>query len=147
MTERTEGQPSGTARIATMEVRQPPKGDPAPHKDSRGEAHPEAQLMASENEEAFRSRWMSIQTGFVDEPSRAVKEADELVAEVMQRLAEVFSHERSKLEEQWASQKEVGTEDLRGRPAAVSVVLRSSFGRSGPGSSVRPGGSRRSRFA
>jgi hypothetical protein len=96
-----------------MEVRQPPKSDPAPRKDRHGAAHPEAPLMASENEEAFRSRWMSIQTGFVDEPSRSVKEADELVAEVMLRLAEVFSRERSKLEEQWASQKEVGTEDLR----------------------------------
>jgi hypothetical protein len=69
--------------------------------------------MATENEESFRSRWMSIQTGFVDEPSRAVKEADELVAEVMNNLADVFSQERSRLEEQWASQKEVGTEDLR----------------------------------
>jgi hypothetical protein len=71
------------------------------------------QLLASENEEAFRARWSSVQTGFVDEPSRAVKEADELVADVMKRLAEDFARERSKLEEQWASQKEVSTEDLR----------------------------------
>jgi hypothetical protein len=96
-----------------MDLPQAPKSEPPARKETRVEAHPEVQLMASENEEAFRSRWMSIQTGFVDEPSRAVKEADELVAEVMTRLAEVFSHERSKLEEQWASQKEVGTEDLR----------------------------------
>jgi hypothetical protein len=105
MMERTEGQPTGTARIATMDL--PPEA-----KRDR-ETHGEAQLMASETEEAFRSRWTSIQTGFVDEPSRAVKEADELVAEVMKRLAEVFAQERSKLEDSWASQKEVGTEDLR----------------------------------
>jgi thioesterase domain-containing protein len=97
MTERLEEQPTGTARIATMDLPATPKNG----------------LMAAENEEAFRSRWVSIQTGFVDEPSRAVKEADELVAEVMKRLAEVFAHERSKLEEQWARQKEVSTEDLR----------------------------------
>jgi len=113
MTERIDGQPSGTARIATMELPPTPKSPPAPLNENHDEAHPGAQLMASENEEAFRSRWMSIQTGFVDEPSRAVKEADQLVAEVMERLAEVFSQERSKLEEQWTSQKEVGTEDLR----------------------------------
>jgi thioesterase domain-containing protein len=97
MTERLEEQPTGTARIATMDLPATPKNG----------------LMAAENEEAFRSRWGSIQTGFVDEPSRAVKEADELVAEVMKRLAEVFAQERSRLEEQWARQKEVSTEDLR----------------------------------
>lgn len=103
MTERLEGQRSGTARIATVDLPPVPKT----------EAQPRAQLMATENEEAFRSRWASIQTGFVDEPSRAVKEADELVADVMTRLAEGFAHERSRLEEQWARQKEVSTEDLR----------------------------------
>jgi hypothetical protein len=97
MTEHIEEQPSGTARIAAMNL--PPT--------------PNHGLMATENEDAFRARWNSIQTGFVDEPSRAVKEADELVAEVMKRLAEVFAQERSRLEEQWARQKEVSTEDLR----------------------------------
>ena len=76
-------------------------------------APPGAQLMAHENEDAFRARWATVQTGFVDAPSRAVKEADELVAEVMNRLSEVFAQERTKLEEQWARQKEVSTEDLR----------------------------------
>jgi len=95
MTERMAEQLSGTARIATKDL------------------PPSAPLMARENEEAFRTRWSAVQTGFVDEPSRAVREADELVAEVMTRLAEVFAHERSRLEEQWARQKEVSTEDLR----------------------------------
>jgi len=98
MTDRLEERSSGTERIVTMDQPPAPKG---------------TQLMAHENEEAFRSRWGSIQTGFVDEPSRAVKEADELVADVMKQLAEVFAHERSRLEEQWARQKEVSTEDLR----------------------------------
>jgi hypothetical protein len=63
----------------------------------------------------LRSRWNEIQTGFVDEPRRSVQEADELVATVMKRLAEVFSAERETLEREWTSgdRKDVSTEDLR----------------------------------
>jgi len=103
MTEHIEGRSSGTARIAMIDA------PPTPAHD-RDQGIP---LMAAENAEAFRTRWTSIQAGFVDEPSRAVKDADGLVAEVMKRLAEVFAQERSKLEEQWARKEEVSTEDLR----------------------------------
>jgi hypothetical protein len=61
----------------------------------------------------FRARWSSIQTGFVDEPRRTVKDADKLVASVMQRLAEGFAIERSGLEKQWDQGDNVSTEDLR----------------------------------
>jgi len=113
MIEKREEQPSGTARIATMDLPPAPKQDRESGKDGHGEAQLRIPLMANENEEEFRSRWISIQTGFVDEPSVAVKEADGLVAEVMKWLAEVFSQERSKLEEQWARKERVSTEDLR----------------------------------
>ena len=39
--------------------------------------------------------------------------ADSLVAQVMKRLAEVFSEERGKLETQWRQGEEVSTENLR----------------------------------
>jgi hypothetical protein len=61
----------------------------------------------------FRSRWSNIQTGFVDEPRRAVEDADSLVASVMKRLAEGFASERSRLEGQWDRGDNVSTEDLR----------------------------------
>ena len=61
----------------------------------------------------FRSQWSKVQTGFVDEPRRTVEEADQLVAAVMQRLAEGFANERSGLEKQWESGDNVSTEDLR----------------------------------
>jgi len=54
-----------------------------------------------------------IQTGFVDQPRRTVEQADELVAEVMQRLADGFAAERERLEEQWGRGEDVSTEDLR----------------------------------
>ena len=61
----------------------------------------------------FGPRWTAVQNGFVDEPRRAVEEADALVAQVIQRLAESFADERSRLEAQWSRGDQVGTEDLR----------------------------------
>jgi hypothetical protein len=58
-------------------------------------------------------RWKDIQAEFVDEPTTAVKEADALVAELMQRLAAMFASERHELENRWSSGSEVSTEDLR----------------------------------
>ena len=61
----------------------------------------------------LRRRWSEIQTAFVDEPPKAVEQADSLVASAMKRLAEIFSEERSKLEKQWDRGDNVSTEDLR----------------------------------
>jgi hypothetical protein len=63
--------------------------------------------------EALRTRWMTIQTQFVDEPRRSVEQADELVASAMKRLAEIFANEREGLEHNWDSGDDVSTEDLR----------------------------------
>jgi len=61
----------------------------------------------------FRTRWDDIQIRFVDDPRKAAEDADSLVAETMQRLAQVFSEERKKLEDQWSKGENVSTEDLR----------------------------------
>ena len=61
----------------------------------------------------FRSRWDEIQIHFVDDPRKAVEQADNLVAETMKRLAEIFSDERKNLETQWSRGENVSTEDLR----------------------------------
>jgi len=60
-----------------------------------------------------RQRWESIQANFVDQPQESVKEADSLVAEVIQELATKFAEEREKLEAQWQGGHEGSTEDLR----------------------------------
>lgn len=72
-----------------------------------------APLFSEKEAEGFRNRWNEIQTGFVDEPRKAVEQADSLVAETIKRLAEVFSAERHKLEQQWEQGENVSTEDLR----------------------------------
>jgi hypothetical protein len=46
-------------------------------------------------------------------PGPAVKQADELVALAMKRLAETFAGERGRLEQQWDRGDDVSTEDLR----------------------------------
>ncbi len=71
------------------------------------------QLFPNNELQEFRSRWDDIQTAFVDEPRRAVEQADTLVASAMKRLAEVFADERDGLEKQWDSGDNVSTEDLR----------------------------------
>jgi hypothetical protein len=61
----------------------------------------------------LRARWDKAQGLFVDEPRKAVEEADALVAATVKRIAELFSDERAKLEKQWDRGGEVSTEDLR----------------------------------
>src|SRR3954452_9296924 len=72
-----------------------------------------ASLFPSGELDGLRSRWKEIQTAFVDEPRKAVEQADGLVASAMKRLAEVFAQERSGLEQQWDRGDSVSTEDLR----------------------------------
>ena len=79
-------------------------------REHEGEREP---LFAGDETERYRSRWSEIQAAFVDEPRKAVEDADGLVAELMQQLAETFSNERSKLEQQWDRDGDVSTEDLR----------------------------------
>jgi len=77
------------------------------------EEHDSTPLFPNNELESLRNRWKEVQTAFVDEPRRAVEQADGLVASAMNRLAEVFAEERSKLEKQWDRGDTVSTEDLR----------------------------------
>lgn len=70
-------------------------------------------LLPHDQAERYRNDWQQIQSGFVDEPRKSVEEADRLVADLMQRLAAIFSEEREQLENQWDSGDDVSTEDLR----------------------------------
>jgi hypothetical protein len=70
-------------------------------------------LFEAADRDRFGESWTSVQAAFVDDPRDAVKEADTLVAELMKRLAETFSAERSRLESQWDNDEDVSTEDLR----------------------------------
>jgi hypothetical protein len=100
---------SHTARADTpaVEASAPPKEKPESAQNG-GET-----LLATELSSDFEGRWEGIQSRFVDEPRRAVEDADNLVATVMQKLAEGFAHERERLEAHWDRGEDVSTEDLR----------------------------------
>jgi hypothetical protein len=72
-----------------------------------------APLFTSDVAGGFRSRWDEVQIGFVDDPRQAVRQADELVAQVMQSLAQSFSNERANLEGQLEKADSASTENLR----------------------------------
>jgi hypothetical protein len=83
-------------------------------RDERGTAaEAEAPLFSAEETAQLRTRWESVQAGFVDEPRAAVEEADGLVRQVMDRLTDGFSDQRERLEREWGERDEVSTEDLR----------------------------------
>lgn len=79
----------------------------------RREEVPDGPLFREDELQGFRSRWDQVQASFVDEPRRAVEQADGLVANMVQRLAEEFASARTKLEKQWDTGSEVSTEELR----------------------------------
>jgi len=83
----------------------------APMKEAE-EATPEQLFVRSEAQD-LRTKWDKIQIAFVDEPRKAVKDADDLVASATKRLAEIFTEERSQMEREWDRGDDVSTEDLR----------------------------------
>ena len=97
-TSKHAGSTAGTTAGAAAAVAKEPEAGP---------------LFSAEEAGNLRAKWDAIQVGFVDEPRRAVQEADGLVAVAMKRLAEQFAAERSTLEGQWDRGGDVSTEDLR----------------------------------
>jgi hypothetical protein len=61
----------------------------------------------------FRSRWLAIQSKFVDDPGDSVKQADDLVADVIKNVTMNFANRRVSLEKQWNGGDNTSTEDLR----------------------------------
>jgi hypothetical protein len=61
----------------------------------------------------LRSRWNQIQAGFVDEPRRALEQANALVDEAITQLADGFARTRENLDQQWKRDGAVSTEEMR----------------------------------
>jgi hypothetical protein len=108
----TTPNPTGTTPAPTGTTSGPTGTTPAPT-GSTGSTGTAGHWAGITNADDLRQRWEAIQTGFVDEPRRAVEQADALVAQVIQELARSFADERQRLEAQWSRGDQVGTEDLR----------------------------------
>jgi hypothetical protein len=61
----------------------------------------------------YQDRWYEIQTGFVDEPGRAVQSAAELLTEVMDDLTRRLATELEAFDAQCGAGDDASTEDLR----------------------------------
>ena len=81
----------------------PPRVSSAQQQDSEL-----APLFEQRTAQEYRTRWNVVQQGFVDDPPQAVRQGDELVAQVIKNLAETFAKQRAALEGEQGS-----TEDLR----------------------------------
>jgi hypothetical protein len=73
---------------------------------------PHAQPAGAGEHERFVARWLEIQAGFVDEPGRAVQDADALVVDLMDQLARRLASERERLQPREGT-GDLSTEDLR----------------------------------
>jgi hypothetical protein len=82
------------------------------------EVHPDTMeepgmaLLPGDFTQELRRRWDQVQAGFVDEPRKAVEQADNLVGSAIERLSQSFSEQRKTLEGQWGRGDDVSTEDL-----------------------------------
>ncbi|HEY9526301.1 MAG TPA: hypothetical protein VIR02_04405 [Anaerolineales bacterium] len=71
-------------------------------------------LFEDEAARTFRSRWQVIQGKFVDDPRDSVKQADDLVADIIKSVTMSFADRRIGLEKQWNSgDNNISTEDMR----------------------------------
>ncbi len=103
----TESAQAGETRDQNGGAEQATTGAEASASDAGGS------LLPADTDATFQQRWKEIQTRFVDEPRGAVEDADSLVANLMQQLAEGFAKERERLEAQWGRGEDISTEDLR----------------------------------
>lgn len=104
----------GQHPLGDGQMEPPPSATQAPARSDLGAGdQPPPQLLEDDELQSILARWKDIQAEFVDEPRRAVQDADALVADLMQRLARMFASERGQLESRWAGGDEVSTEDLR----------------------------------
>jgi hypothetical protein len=114
-TSETRGPQAITTEQSMEQVERPSDTLPVSNQSAANEGRTDAgsPLFPGGELDGLRTRWKEIQTAFVDEPRKAVEQADGLVASAMKRLAEVFAEERSRLEQQWDRGDNVSTEDLR----------------------------------
>src|SRR5215470_6971983 len=100
-------------RAADQPVAPPPAPAPLVDAPAADRAAIEQPLFVERETADFRRRWTDVQAAFVDEPRRAVEQADGLVSDVVKRVTDGFGNARSALERQWDRGDNVTTEDLR----------------------------------
>ena len=80
--------------------------------DEDGASDTRERLVPAERADDYGSRWDALKGDFVDEPRRAVRQADELVGELLDELQRLFADQRHNLERGF-DHDQASTEDLR----------------------------------
>lgn len=83
---------------ATRTPPPPPSAVATPDRPVVGTESEDISLLPEDISAGFRSRWDMIQSGFVDDPRRAVDQAGELVEEALGKLNAVFADKRKNLQ-------------------------------------------------
>ncbi len=121
--ETTTAGPSGTA-ADTAEASAPGEPDatakPHDHDDLDDD-----RVFADDQASGFRDRWREVQASFVDDPTTAVRSADELIGEVVGALNAALQERQRTLGEGWRDAPDSATEDMR----ATLVRYRAVFQR------------------
>ena len=85
----------------------------APHAPQMTDGDDHQPWFSNDEADTFRSRWMEIQTKFVDEPGQAVSEGNELVSETIERVKNMISKQYTSLNDKWSNPNDLSTEDMR----------------------------------
>ena len=102
--------PEQTQRDRDRQPRGTPPPAPAP---SRNELPASELLFAQERRDELRQAWRDVQTSFIDEPRAAVRNADNLVKDLLGSISQSFERARRDLEAEWDQAEEASTESLR----------------------------------
>jgi hypothetical protein len=70
-------------------------------------------LIPRDQRDDLQLRWERVQVGFVDQPRDAVRQAHDLVDQLVKALTVSFTQQRDNLESTWSTGEDVSTEDLR----------------------------------
>ncbi len=87
----------------------PAADQPAP---SPQDVRPE-EFFPPDRREQLKGTWLDIQSAFIDEPGRAVRNADGLVKEILGAVSQKFESARHGLEAEWNRGEQASTEALR----------------------------------
>jgi hypothetical protein len=104
---------SSTTAERTAEEPQPEADDATAHADATTAAAPAVDEAFLADASGYQDRWNEIQTGFVDEPSRAVQRAGELLTDLMDDLARTLATDLETFGARGGARDEASTEDLR----------------------------------
>ncbi len=103
----TAGERAGAA--SDQPAPSPRPDQPAP---AAQDVRPE-EFFPPDRRQQLRGTWVDIQSAFIDEPKRAVQNADNLVKEILGAVSQKFEGARHSLEAEWNRGEQASTESLR----------------------------------